>query len=123
MAGLVIVVGVVLSGCVALVVGLARAPVAAANEFVAHLDDGEMAEAYNSLCTDLRSELTLDEFQAHYRSAPDITGYLLTSTSSAIGELTTVSGTIDIGGEPQNVMFQMVREHDEWRVCHYDLLE
>ncbi len=112
-----------MTGCVAVVVNLVRAPIEAANVFVAHIDDGEIEVAYNSLCLATRAGLTLDEFADHYSAASGITGYTLTSASSAVGELTTVSGTIEVNDEPRNVNFTLVRESDEWRVCTYDLLQ
>ncbi|MCP3989094.1 MAG: hypothetical protein GY724_08465 [Actinomycetia bacterium] len=123
MSALIVIILVVMTGCVAVVVNLVRAPVEAANSFVAHIDDGEIKAAYNSLCRTTRSELTLDEFTDHYSAAGGITGYTLAPASSAIGELTTVSGTIEINDEPRNVNFSLVRENDEWRVCSYDLLQ
>jgi hypothetical protein len=114
--------GALMSGCVAVVVALARAPVSAANEFVARLDDGEIGLAYASLCLETRSVVSREEFADHVSAAPRITGYLLTSTSSPMGDATTVSGTIRIGDVPRNVTFRLVQENGEWRVCRYDRL-
>jgi hypothetical protein len=114
---------VVFAGCVNVMVNLVRAPIETTNTFVAHLDNGDYEAAYNSLCRATRSELTLDEFVEHQSATAAITGYTMTPASASVGELTSVSGTIEINGEPRNVTFDLVRENGEWRVCTYDLLQ
>ena len=121
--GLVVIVTVVLGGCVSIMVNLVRAPIETTNAFVANLDNGEYEVAYNSLCQATRSELTLAEFVDHQSASEAITDYTLTPAAASVGELTTVSGTIDISGEPRNVTFDLVREGGQWRVCTYDLMQ
>lgn len=113
---------VLMTGCVAIVVNLVRAPIGAANEFVALLDDGEIEAAYGSLCIATRQSLSLDQFTQDVAVDGEITAYTLLSTSMATGRQTTVSGTIEIDEEPRNISFGLAKEGQTWRVCSYDLL-
>lgn len=108
-----------MTGCVAIVVNLVRAPIGAANEFVALLDDGQIEAAYSSLCTTTRRSLSLDEFTEDVTVDGDITSYTLLSTSMATGQQTTVSGTIEIDEEPRSISFGLAKEGRTWRVCSY----
>jgi hypothetical protein len=114
---------VLMTGCVALVVNLVRAPIAAANEFTALVDDGELELAYDSLCRSTRSQLSLEEFSEQMSAAGGITGYTLTSASPAFGQQTSVTGTIEIDEQPRNINFDLTRENDRWRVCTYDPIQ
>ena len=120
--GLIVVLMAVMAGCVTLVVSIVREPVGAANEFVALLDDGEYAEAYDMLCDDTQQAVSLEQFRSQVAVPGDITAYGLVSASAGIGELTLVSGTIEIDDEPRHVTFRLSKESDEWRVCSYDVL-
>lgn len=108
--------------CTAVAVTLASAPVGAANDFVALLDEGELEAAYESMCPTLRTQTSFEEFQADMARSTEIDGYTLSSVSAGTGRPTLVSGTIELGGTLRNVAFQMVQVDDEWRVCSYDRL-
>ena len=121
--GLIVAVLTLITGCVGVVVALVRAPIGAANEFVALVDDGEYELAYNSLCFTTRAELSQEEFTEHFSAAENITGYTLSSASWVLGELTTVSGTVEINEVPRSISISLARENDQWRVCDYDLIQ
>lgn len=113
---------VLIGGCVAFVVSLAGAPIGATNEFVAHLDDGELAQAYDRLCTQTQDARTFEEFEADMASAEQITGYTFSSVSVETGDFTMVTGTIDLSGTPVATSFGLQQEGDEWRICAYEPL-
>ena len=101
---------------------LTRGPITATNTFVAHIDDGEYEDAYESLCTQTRQALTLEEFAAHFASGEQITGYTFSSVSATTGGLTMVSGTIELEESPEASSFGLREEDDVWKVCTYDVL-
>lgn len=120
---LIVLVFVLMVGCVAFVVTRVRAPIEASNAFVAHLDEGELDAAYDSLCSETRSAVPREQFKQDVALDGEITGYTLTSASAATGTLTLVSGTIEVDETPRNISFRLTREGDTWRVCTYDLLD
>ncbi|MEL7155155.1 MAG: hypothetical protein AAFN30_00995 [Actinomycetota bacterium] len=111
-----------IGACTAVAVTLASAPVGAANDFVALLDDGEFEAAYESLCPTARAEIDFEQFQSDMARATEISDYTLSSVSAGTGRPTLVSGTIELSGSPRNVGFRMVDIDGTWRVCAYDRL-
>lgn len=112
----------VVAGCVTAVVVLAQAPVGAANDFVALIDEGRYEAAYKSLCADTRQSITLEEFTEDLTTDGDITDFTLSPSSAPIQGASLVSGTIRINDTPRNVAFEMTKENQVWRVCAYDPL-
>lgn len=113
-----IVVGLVLLGF--WIVGSARGPIDATNEFVAALDEGRLDEAYASLCDGTQADVTPEDFASQMEGAPAITGYTFFSSALRDGGETVVSGTVEVDGSPRAVDFGLRRENDEWTVCTYD---
>jgi hypothetical protein len=113
-----------LGACGAAIVGgifyLTRGPINATNSFVANIDDGDLDAAYDSLCGQTRVTLTRADFDDDFAFSDQITGYTFSSVSTATGELTVVSGTIEIDGSPQAVSFGLRRDEGDWKICTYD---
>jgi len=114
---------VLLSGCVAIAIGLTRGPVQATNSFVALLDNGQFVQAHQSLCTETRSALTEQQFRQDFSAATNISDYGFTPASAGVGSFAMISGTITVNDEIRNISFELRREDDEWRVCSYDLIQ
>ncbi len=111
------------AGCTVIGVSLARAPVGAANEFVALLDDGELEAAYASLCPAKQAEVDFEEFAADMARSTEISDYNLSALSAGIGDLVLVTGTVDLADDPpRNMTLDVVRDGDGWQVCDYDRL-
>ncbi|MEM9134154.1 MAG: hypothetical protein AAF962_15810 [Actinomycetota bacterium] len=110
------------AGCTAIGVSLARAPVGTANEFVALLDEGELEDAYASLCPAKQAEVGFEEFSADMARSTEISDYNLSAVSAGIGDLVLVTGTVDLSGEPRNMTLDVVRVGDGWQVCDYGRL-
>lgn len=117
------VVFVLIAGCTAVGIRLAKGPIDAANQYVALLDSGQVPAAYQSLCASTRATKTLAQFTADNSAASRITDYVLSSVSTGTSQSTQVSGTVSIDGNPRSVAFQMAKENGAWRVCVYPALQ
>lgn len=109
-------------GCSAAVFFAVREPIDATNLYVAHLDNGDYASAYDSLCRAALATSTLEEFTAAQidQFGDDITAYSFTTAEvEGIGSerTATVSGTIEIGGLNTNRTFRLVEEDGNWKIC------
>lgn len=124
--GLFVLLLAMLGACAAAIVGgvfyLTRGPINATNAFIANIDDGRYEEAYESLCSNTRLAVSLEEFTTHFATDEEITGYTFTSVSTTAGDLTMVSGTIELNDSPRATSFGLQREDDTWKICTYDEL-
>jgi hypothetical protein len=112
-----------IGGCTALVISSVGAPIDATNAFVADLDNGDYAAAYNQLCTSTKGAADPDQWAAEAEAGigGEITDFSFTeaSVSSSSGQQSTatVSGTIEVDGIARSGTYNLVKEGDDWRVC------
>jgi hypothetical protein len=109
-----------IGGCSFLVFTSTRPAVDATNTYLATIDDGDYQQAYESLCSRTRSNLTdaqwVEQLEGQLRGG-DITGYSYLTVNVTNNRLATVSGTIDIDGFSRTSNIQLVNEDGAWRVC------
>lgn len=107
-----------IAGCSYLVFNFTRGPIDATNAFVANIDNKEYAAAYDSLCEAAQAQQTEAEWIADTQAEFDgeITGYTFNEVQYT-GNVTTVTGTIDIDFVTRQYTFTLDEVGDEWRVC------
>lgn len=108
-----------IGGCSLLVFNLARGPIDGANEWVAMLDDGDFVGAQASMCGGAGNANDPGTLEADFGAGID--DFNLSSVNSTNG-VTSVEGTITVGGVPRAATMFMNNENDAWRVCNYVLL-
>ena len=112
-----------IGGCTALLYSSIGQPIDATNAFVAELDNGDYAAAYNQLCTSTKGAVDPDQWAAEAEAGigGEITDFSFTeafvSASSGQESTATVSGTIEVDGVGRSVTYNLVKEGDDWRVC------
>lgn len=111
------------AGCTVLGVTLAQAPVGAANEFVALVDDSDLEAAYASLCPAKQAEVGFEQFSAEMARSTEITDYNLSAVSAPFIDAVVVTGTVNLGNEaPRSMRLDLIRDGDDWQVCDYDAI-
>ena len=118
---LLLIVGV--GSCTFFVVNLVSGPIDGANEWMALVDNGQYAEAYESMCSSTKASADAATYELLLESefGGGIDSYRLSSVQSTNGN-TSVDGTVEVAGQSRTIAFLMNNEDDAWRVCSFSAL-
>ncbi len=111
----------VIGGCTAALVVLAKGPIDATNDYLVLLDEQRFEEAYDAFHPDCQAQ-TREEFLTAIDSL-DITGYSINGFESSGGRSAT-NGTVTLGdGEQRAARFTLLEGDDGWLVCSFEFPE
>jgi hypothetical protein len=93
----------------------------AVHTFLRDLEDGDLASAYNDLCSDTRHQYTQAEFTDHVAQQPHLASHEVTAfdINSSNGE-TDASVTAMLhftDGTSERHIFQLAKDSGTWHVC------
>lgn len=117
-------------GCVAFVLNVARGPLDATNGYIALLDEQRFDEAYDAAHPECQ-EIDRTNFVLALQDL-DIVGYNMDSVSTTNNNVAVVSGTITLAPDPavdvvgedtRTAQFNLRTLDGDWKVCGFDIGE
>jgi alkylation response protein AidB-like acyl-CoA dehydrogenase len=108
-----------MGGCVAVVYRAATGPIDKANEFLAHIDDGDFGAASELTDPSCFTGEELAQLEAYFGEF-DLQGYDLTGTERFTGG-GAATGTLTLAGIGDRDVRIDLTNDDGWRVCGIDV--